>query len=183
MLHKTTNGNGRRVNEFERERDMSDERALERGGDGCDGKHARAAADDDDDERGGKHTAGMLSVRARAFALKSATNRHGQNRLAKGRRAIGRAVASDDEEDKRVAARAPLGREFRVASNDRARKRALETRLKVMEALPKTSKYAKGQIEIIVKALEILKRVEADERGRTKEEEEELAFLLRAVKI
>ena len=90
------------------------------------------------------------------------------------RRRAHRACASDDEGDKAEAARAPLG-------TDAGRKFALEHRLSAMRALPKTSRYAKAQVDMITKALELLERGKA--QVRTVEEEDELAHLLKAVKL
>ena len=65
---------------------------------------------------------------------------------------------------------------------DASRKYALETRLRKMRALPKGSRYAKQQCELIEKALDILAR--GKRRGaRSAEEEDELAGLLKAVKL
>jgi len=54
--------------------------------------------------------------------------------------------------------------------------------LRKMRALPRGSRYAKQQCELIEKALEILKR--GKRKGtRSVEEEEELVGLLKAVKL
>ena len=66
--------------------------------------------------------------------------------------------------------------------DDARRKYALEQRLKKMRALPRTSRYARQQCELIEKALDILNR--AKRYGtRSVEEEDELAGLLKAVKL
>lgn len=66
--------------------------------------------------------------------------------------------------------------------DDARRKYALEQRLKKMRALPRTSRYARQQCELIEKALDILNL--AKRYGtRSVEEEDELAGLLKAVKL
>ena len=98
-----------------------------------------------------------------------------------GRRRGHRACASDDEEDKAEAARTPLGAYVTSNATDAGRKFALEHRLSAMRALPKTSRYAKAQVDMITKALELLERGKV--QVRTVEEEDELAGLLKAVKL
>jgi len=98
-----------------------------------------------------------------------------------GRRRGHRACASDDEEDKAEAARTPLGAHVTSSATDAGRKFALEHRLSAMRALPKTSRYAKAQVDMITKALELLERGKV--QVRTVEEEDELAGLLKAVKL
>ena len=98
-----------------------------------------------------------------------------------GRRRGHRACASDDDEDKAEAARTPLGACVTSSATDAGRKFALEHRLSAMRALPKTSRYAKAQVDMITKALELLERGKV--QVRTVEEEDELAGLLKAVKL
>ena len=65
---------------------------------------------------------------------------------------------------------------------DAGRRRALEARWRKMRALPRGSRYAKQQCELIEKALEILERGKRN-GTRSVEEEDELAGLLKAVKL
>ena len=82
--------------------------------------------------------------------------------------------AASDAEDE--------GARWGDGDGDASRKYALETRLRKMRALPKGSRYAKQQCELIEKALDILAR--GKRRGaRSAEEEDELAGLLKAVKL
>lgn len=90
-----------------------------------------------------------------------------------------RSCVSDDESE-RQSLRTFAGD---VTVSDVARRRALEERHRKMRALPRGSRYAKRQLELIDKALEILGRVKARGGKRTSEEEDELAGLLKAVKL
>jgi hypothetical protein len=106
-----------------------------------------------------------------------------------------RTFASDDEDERsRVGELLPKRRPVDgedgeedsagggCEKDDARRKYALEQRLKKMRALPRTSRYARQQCELIVKALDILNR--AKRYGtRSVEEEDELAGLLKAVKL
>jgi hypothetical protein len=153
-------------------------------------------ADDDDDERDAARRAARAEA-ARASGVARALRRR-RKTVGGGTSSVGRRKSSfDDARDARGrtngSARARATRSFESDAEDEgarwgdgdgdaSRKYALETRLRKMRALPKGSRYAKQQCELIEKALDILAR--GKRRGaRSAEEEDELAGLLKAVKL
>ena len=153
-------------------------------------------ADDDDDERDAARRAARAEA-ARARGVARALRRR-RKTVGGGTSSVGRRKSSfDDARDARGrtngSARARATRSFESDAEDEgarwgdgdgdaSRKYALETRLRKMRALPKGSRYAKQQCELIEKALDILAR--GKRRGaRSAEEEDELAGLLKAVKL
>jgi len=153
-------------------------------------------ADDDDDERDAARRAARAEA-ARARGVARALRRR-RKTVGGGTSSVGRRKSSfDDVRDARGrtngSARARATRSFESDAEDEgarwgdgdgdaSRKYALETRLRKMRALPKGSRYAKQQCELIEKALDILAR--GKRRGaRSAEEEDELAGLLKAVKL
>ena len=130
---------------------------------------------------------------ARASGVARALRRR-RKTVGGGTSSVGRRKSSfDDARDARGRTNGSATRSFESDAEDEgarwgdgdgdaSRKYALETRLRKMRALPKGSRYAKQQCELIEKALDILAR--GKRRGaRSAEEEDELAGLLKAVKL
>ena len=143
------------------------------------------------DRRRARASAGAAAITARRRArmkedvvgdLAALARRRGERGSARARAT--RECASDDEDERNRVGRAleESGRGGGGKADDAGRRRALEERLRKMRALPRGSRYAKQQCELIEKALEILKRGKM--RGaRSVEEEDELVGLLKAVKL
>ena len=143
------------------------------------------------DRRRARASAGAVAITARRRArmkeavvgdLAALARRRGTRGSARARAT--RECASDDEDERNRVGRAleESGRGGGGGADDAGRRRALEERLRKMRALPRGSRYAKQQCELIEKALEILKRGKM--RGaRSVEEEDELVGLLKAVKL
>ena len=133
----------------------------------------------------------LSATRARARARKTTVGRRKSSvddlaRVGSGgsRARATRGYGSDDEDERRgVGAIAGVGGGLVGGGSDASRRDALERRLAKMRTLPKGSRYARRQCELMEKALEILVRVKARGGGKTTEEEDELAGLLRAVKL
>jgi len=159
--------------------------------------HSHRALDDDAtrrlaDARRGASVVADARRRAKARGASVGRRKRSADDLARAGSGASRARAtrgygSDDEDARRGVGAIVRARVDGTARDgtmeDVARRDALERRLAKMRALPKTSRYARRQCELMEKALEILLRVKARGGGRTTEEEDELAGLLRAVKL
>lgn len=150
---------------------------------GSKGRHASSAASRkrvvvgrrkssfDDLSRNG----GGLNGASRARAMRTFASDDEDERIKVGELLPKRRGGVDGEDDENSAGGCET-------VDDARRKYALEQRLKKMRALPRTSRYARQQCELIEKALDILNR--AKRYGtRSVEEEDELAGLLKAVKL
>ena len=126
-------------------------------------------------------TSGRIATKKVVGDLSTLARRRGASGSARARAT--RRYGSDDEDERNRVGRAleESGREGEGVT-DAGRRRALEARWRKMRALPRGSRYAKQQCELIEKALEILERGKRN-GTRSVEEEDELAGLLKAVKL
>lgn len=126
-------------------------------------------------------TSGRIAAKKVVGDLSTLARRRGVSGSARARAT--RRYGSDDEDERNRVGRAleESGREGE-GGTDAGRRRALEARWRKMRALPRGSRYAKQQCELIEKALEILERGKRN-GTRSVEEEDELAGLLKAVKL